>query len=45
MPRVGDEVKVTGGVVKVERVANHRADRIRVVIDDPESPEVTEAQD
>ena len=45
LPRVGDEVKVTGGTVKVERVANHRADRIRVVVDDPDSPEVTEIQE
>ncbi len=45
LPRVGDEVKVTGGTVKVERVANHRADRIRVVVDDPDSSEVAEVQE
>lgn len=50
-PQAGDEVRVTGGTVKVERVVSHgqrwvqagkrekhdRADRIRVVVDDPDS--------
>ena len=44
LPRVGDEVKVVGGTVKVERVVSHRAERVRVVVDDvpdlPEEPEV-----
>lgn len=43
LPRVGDEVKVIGGAVRVERVANHRADRVRLVVDDPDAsddPEV-----
>ncbi len=43
LPRVGDEVAVTGGTVRVEQVVNHRADRIRVIVDDPgaaEDPEV-----
>ncbi len=40
LPRVGDEVKVVGGTVRVERVVNHRADRVRVVVDDvPDSSE------
>ena len=41
LPRSGDEVKLPGGTVKVERVANHRADRIRVIVDDPDEPEGT----
>jgi putative hemolysin len=45
LPRVGDEVKVAGGTVKVERVANHRADRIRVVVDRLESTQVAEVQE
>ena len=39
LPRVGDEVAVTGGTIKVENVVSHRADRIRVVVDDPDSPD------
>ena len=45
LPRVGDEVKVAGGTVKVEKVANHRADRIRVVVDHPDSTQVAETQE
>ena len=41
LPRVGDEVSVTGGSFKVERVVNHRADRIRVTVD----PDATEEPD
>ena len=43
LPRAGDEITVTGGTVKVERVVNHRADRIRIVVDEsglPQDPEV-----
>lgn len=43
LPRVGDEVPVTGGTIKVERVVNHRADRIRVVVDDPTLSKGTES--
>ena len=40
LPRVGDEVKIEGGTVRVERVVSHRADRVRVVVDDvPDSSE------
>jgi CBS domain containing-hemolysin-like protein len=45
LPAVGDEVKVAGGTVKVERVANHRADRIRVIVDDPDSASGVEIED
>lgn len=36
LPQVGDEVAVPGGNMKVENVISHRADRIRVIVDDPE---------
>ncbi|MFH1921103.1 MAG: hemolysin family protein, partial [Planctomycetota bacterium] len=45
LPRVGDEVRIEGATVTVERVVSHRADRVRVVVhdvldssEDPESP-------
>lgn len=43
LPRVGDEVRIAGGIVKVERVVNHRADRIRVVVEDPDATQDPEA--
>ncbi len=43
LPSVGDEVAVTGGTMRVERVVDHRADRIRVVIVDPDASQDPEA--
>ena len=37
-PRVGDEVAGAGRTLKVEHMVNHRADRIRVLVD-PDSAE------